>query len=259
MRPLLSIFFLLNGLNALAQDFAQRALFLEQSMFQASNDSLKRSLRVEYIDFLVAHDPIERACDVATEALHLESPEEDLYILLKCALLAPYESSRYRAIEVSLLNRKTADLTTETLLYASMYHLHLREVQKANRYVNELEKRKKLAPGFISDSLSIRKKSVKKAKRLNQILPGLGVMYAGNLKMGIANTLFMASGIYFAQHHIRRANYFTGVFTGLAFTGRMYLGSANFAAQSAREFNHAQLDEYVHQKIAALYKVYLGA
>lgn len=77
--------------------------------------------------------------------------------------------------------------------------------------------------------------SPRKASILSAIVPGLGATAAGKPIQGPAALLFTASFGYYGYYSFSNNMIGAGIFTGVLFPLRLYIGGLNYAANVARE------------------------
>lgn len=95
--------------------------------------------------------------------------------------------------------------------------------------------------------VSVNYKSPSKALRLSSFLPGLGLIYTGNVGKGITSFGINAGFIWFAYHEYITCYFITGTFAGVYPFYRFYNGGRTLSYNLALQYNEAQ-DNNLNQR-----------
>ena len=97
-------------------------------------------------------------------------------------------------------------------------------------------------------------RNAKKAKTLATLLPGAGMMYAGNPKEGIISLLLQAGTLAFAGGSIWNGYYFSGFLTGLGLFQAFYFGGIRRTELLVERHNQQLIKIYGQKVTKALMK-----
>ena len=90
-------------------------------------------------------------------------------------------------------------------------------------------------------------RSIKKAKTLSLIFPGLGQAYNGDYKKGILNLLLTGGSATFGVYNVLQANYITAATAGVYLFLYFYLGGANQSSYNVPTKNYIKKRKYNDQ------------
>lgn len=238
-----------------AQGFNETSLLLEKQIFKAKNDSLKSEFLLKKSIFYLKHDSIDLAISCAIKAFNFHKSSKALVSLIQFSLLNDYAKMLAPILENQIINLNIEMLDNKTIKYIAIYYLNKLQFAKSDYFIQVLENRNFLEKRFLSDTLNIKQKNVKLAKRLNMVFPGIGLLYAGKRGVGVLNIIFVSAGVYFTIHHLQNKNFFSAIFTGLSFTTRVYIGGISYSAKSTYEFNVKMKMQYCQNKITFLQQI----
>ena len=90
-------------------------------------------------------------------------------------------------------------------------------------------------------------RSIKKAKTLSLIFPGLGQAYNGDYRKGILNLLLTGGSATFGVYNVLQANYITAATAGVYLFLYFYLGGANQSSYNVPTKNYIKKRKYNDQ------------
>ncbi len=117
------------------------------------------------------------------------------------------------------------------------------------QYAKAFNQAQKIEPSLtreINDFMHIPEKSVTRAMLFSAIIPGLGEVYAGNIKQGIHDFLLTGISGYLLYYSVKKKQY---VDAGLVFTfafNRFYFGSISNARRIAQKYNNDREDKFLN-------------
>ena len=106
---------------------------------------------------------------------------------------------------------------------------------------------KQTLDSIYNPSLQPTLRSIKKAKTLSLIFPGLGQAYNGDYKKGILNLLLTGGSATFGVYNVLQANYITAATAGVYLFLYFYLGGANQSSYNVPTKNYIKKRKYNDQ------------
>ncbi len=230
------------------QKFAQAALEYEWAVFQAQG-------ALEKITYLTAKAECQKQSGDFNKALHSvnravtlakgnDSATAQLY---QKRIFLHYVTQEYAmAIQDYYRLRKKPELQKEQL---HLYALSRMRNYEDSAFFAALEQ---FAAMTHNDSLvlqvqeqfkSIKTLSPRKASIISAIIPGLGAAAAGKPLQGITSLLTIGAFGYYGYYAFTNGMIGTGIFSGVMFPLRLYLGGIHYAAVTAREKNLKKRNE----------------
>ncbi|MBP6511193.1 MAG: hypothetical protein KA347_00850 [Bacteroidia bacterium] len=106
---------------------------------------------------------------------------------------------------------------------------------------------KQTLDSIYNPSLQPTLRSIKKAKTLSLIFPGLGQAYNGDYEKGILNLLLTGGSATFGVYNVLQANYITAATAGVYLFLYFYLGGANQSSYNVPTKNYIKKRKYNDQ------------
>lgn len=224
------------------QKFEQAALEYEWAVFQAQE-------ALEKITYLTAKAECQKQSGDFNKALHTvnravalaKGNDSATAQLFQKRIFLHYVTQEYAmAIQDYYRLRKKPELQKEQL---HLYALSRMRNHEDSAFFAALEQ---FAAITHNDTLvsrvqeqfkAVETLSPRKASILSAVIPGLGATAAGKPLQGIASLLIIGTFGYYGYYAFTNGMIGTGVFSGVMFPLRLYLGGINYAAVSAREKN----------------------
>ncbi len=247
--------------DASSQDSAggiarQSALAIEYQIYQAASVEQTNSLLFKKAVLLKAQQNFGEALvqlkRINTEA---ELPDSIRYKLLYEQALLSYLNQQYTQASYYLLQMHN-ELLDSNLIKQCLLLQCLCSIQN-----EEWEQMKVLAAQYLQQREAIaefekikvpKHRSSKIAAVLSAIVPGLGNVYARNMRLGLLNLVsFSAVGLATAWH-INEGYIAIPAISGLGLALRFYVGSIKTSRQSALDYNTKQMERYKQQLVRCL-------
>lgn len=250
-----SLFIIFSESICFAQSFSDTSLQFEKQIFNAKNDSIKSDILLKKAIFYLENDSIHRAIGCVKSAFNLHKSSKSLIAIIQFSLLDNNVESSSSIIENYIINLSLNSIDNKGLIFIAAYYLNKHQISKSDYFIQELQSRNVLQPDFLKDSIEIKQKNVKLARKLNVVLPGLGVSYSGKIGVGILNLALFGVGSYFSFRQIKNRNYVTAFFSGISFTSRIYAGGINYSEKNVLLFNLEMKEIYCQNKIETLLNI----
>jgi hypothetical protein len=251
----------------LRQEYALAAVYYEKAIFDQNQsvDSSKSILTsFETNQILLKKIQCQKALRTFEDAwqtaqrFDLTEPNDTIQYQLRyegalCGYLGQHYNEAYGQIQQTRFYIQDTSLTTplDVLEILTLNELERWHESKAvfARYVarNEL----KIEVEELYKFLKKKPKNPEKAQLLSFLMPGLGQVYAGYPKEGLASAGLQALALSFGVYHVLNKYYLIGFFTGAGLFQTFYFGGARRASIMAEDTNRKR-KALNNQKIRAV-------
>jgi hypothetical protein len=244
------------------QQFDQASLMYERAIYERPGDAqflattllsktncLKAQQKYEQIGSLLSRIELPTLSDSLKQEIYFQKA------------LGYYLSDNFELAEKNILpsfNLESFNTNTElnsVLLYTfildelgkwNQAHQVMSDYIKNNKIFtteNKLELKQAL-DSIYDPSLQPKLRSIKKAKTLSLIFPGLGQAYNGNYRKGILNLLLTGGSATFGVYNVLQANYITAATAGVYLFLYFYFGGANQSGYNVPTKNYLKKRKY---------------
>ncbi len=253
-----------NSLFAI-QQFDQASLMYERAIYERPGDPLfQATTLLSKTKCLKAQQKFEQIGSLLSRielSVLSDSLKQEIYFQ---KALGYYLSDNFELAEKNILpsfNLESFHTNTQlnsVLLYTlildelgkwNQAHLVMSDYIQNNRLFTTENKLvlKQTLDSIYEPSLQPKLRSIKKAKTLSLIFPGLGQAYNEDYKKGILNLLLTGGSATFGVYNVLQANYITAATAGVYLFLYFYLGGANQSSYNVPTKNYIKKRKYNDQ------------